>query len=139
MQWVRSTCIALVCFLLGAGCSDSHNNICACPAIITPRVDVALPCGESSATLSVVSGNCSKLEGELAFTADEPGTCKVTVDLPDGSRFTRDVIFTGEWRPCGSEPRGCGQQINAKGLEGQFGESVLQVGAACTKSDDAGT
>jgi hypothetical protein len=128
-------------FATGAACGIFGNTEnCNCPlGTVWPSVVVNLPCGTTQLPTMNLSGVCAgqggEQSGKLVFGAKEPGTCHVELVYADGSSFSTDVTFTGEWLACGSDPHGCGERVSPDGLplEGIF--AVLVAGASC----DGGT
>jgi hypothetical protein len=97
---------------------------------------ILLPCGTGTPVLAL-SGVCAGTEGEqsaqLTFGSTGAGTCHVALTYADGTGYTTDVEFTGQWRACGSDPHGCGEQFAPVRLPTEPGGylDVLAVGDAC--------
>jgi hypothetical protein len=54
-------------------------------------------------------------QGELAFGANAAGACHVNLTFANGSTYSTDVEFSGQWLPCGPNPHGCGEKITPAG------------------------
>ena len=128
----------LVClFLTDAGLTAEPQE-CGCPNITSsPLVMILLPCGTTTPVLAlsgVCAGTGGEQSGQLTFGSTGAGTCTYA----DGTAYTTDVEFTGQWRACGSDPHGCGEQFAPVGLPTEPGGylDVLAVGDACL---DAGS
>jgi hypothetical protein len=130
----------LVClFLTDAACNagPAGPQECGCPdIIISPLVMILLPCGTATPVLAlsgVCAGTGGEQSGQLTFGSTGAGTCHVELTYADGTTYTTDVEFTGQWRACGSDPNGCGEQFAPVGLPTEPGGylDVLSVGDAC--------
>jgi len=129
--------LSLMIFATAAGCLGGVAETCFCPATgIWPLVMIALPCGTTTTPTMTLAGVCAgtggEQSGQLVFGANAAGSCNVELTYADGSTYATDVEFTGQWLACGSNPRGCGEQISPSGLSAGDGvTSVLVAGPQC--------
>jgi hypothetical protein len=135
--------VAVFWAFMPSGC-DSSSPMCNCPATgIWPLVAIEPPCTPPpTLTLTgVCQGTDGTEAGEIVFGANDAGSCHVQLLFANGSTFTTDVEFSGEWLACGSEPHGCGELITPTNLpmasDRLWPKAAIWVGSYCSGDDAA--
>jgi hypothetical protein len=140
--------LVVLVLVVVAACGSTADVPCSCPATgLWPLVAVELPCAAPPLPTMALTGVCAGTggvqSGQLVFGAKDGGDCHVVLTFADGATYATDVSFSGQWLACGSNPHGCGEQINPVGLPrpsfgGLEGVLVVDVGCADAGGADAG-
>jgi hypothetical protein len=134
LRWLPLALVASVLALHGTtACTGTGSDDCNCPATgIEPLVQIELPCAPTTLPTMNLTGVCAGTgatqNGELVFGASTGGSCTVALTYANGTTNSVTVQFSSQWLVCGSDPHGCGQQVQPVGLGSGY-PAVLVVGS----------
>ena len=153
MNIVLNAVIAMVGLLAFACGSSEAVGVCRCPAarrgvtIELGCVPTAQPIVRTAADCFVCFADGSTPEGghcaaslapsELTLSRTDAGTCHLDVTFADGATSSLEVEFISQWRPCGSDPHGCGEALIPVTPSGSSGKLSLPA-PGCSAGVDAG-
>jgi hypothetical protein len=140
--------------LLALACGSSDAvGVCRCPpsgrgATIdlgcvpdaVPVVKTSGPCFACNADGSTPDGGrCTLSFGASDFHVSRTGagTCHLEVTFANGATSQLDVDFVSQWRACGSDPHGCGEDFVPITPSGSMGRLSLPA-PECSAGVDAG-